>query len=72
MSYSNKKRFVAGAVCPRCAAMDKLVVYHEEEKDFRECVNCGFKEEMLFKSQPRELDTRVNKTDIETVKIMKN
>jgi uncharacterized metal-binding protein (TIGR02443 family) len=63
MAYSNKRRFVAGAVCPRCSEMDKLVVYTENGKDFRECVACGYKDEMRFKPMPRELDTRVNQDD---------
>jgi uncharacterized metal-binding protein (TIGR02443 family) len=65
MAYSQKKRFVAGAVCPRCSAMDKLVVYNEEGKDFRACVSCGFKEEMHFKPATREIETRVNTSDDE-------
>lgn len=40
--------------------MDKLMMYKEEGKDFRECVSCGFKDEMRFKQQARELETRVN------------
>ena len=63
MAYSRKRRFVAGAVCPRCSEMDKLVVYSEDGKDFRECVACGYKDEMRFKPVPRELETRVNLTD---------
>ena len=55
-----KKRFIAGAICPRCSEMDKLVMYREDEKDFRECVSCGFNDEMRFKQNTRELDTRVN------------
>lgn len=60
MAYSEKRRFVAGAVCPRCSEMDKLVVYRAAEKDFRECVSCGFKEEMHFQPVTQELETRVN------------
>lgn len=63
MTYSSKRRFVAGAVCPRCSEMDKLVVYSEEGKDYRECVACGFKDEMRFKFATRELETRVNLTE---------
>jgi uncharacterized protein len=75
MSFSQKRRFVAGAVCPRCSEMDKLVVYNEDGKDFRECVACGYKDEMRFKSAAKELETRVNQTEaeknqIETVKII--
>ncbi len=63
MVYSNKRRFVAGAVCPRCSEMDKLVVYSEDGKDYRECVACGYKDEMHFKPAARELETRVNQTE---------
>lgn len=65
MAYSTTRRFVAGAVCPRCSEMDKLVVYNESGKDYRECVACGYKEEMHFKSVTRELETRVNQTEEE-------
>ena len=58
-----KKRFIAGAVCPRCSLMDKLVMYKEGEKEFRECVSCGYKDEMRFKQNARELETRVNVTE---------
>jgi uncharacterized metal-binding protein (TIGR02443 family) len=60
MAYSQKRRFVAGEVCPRCSEMDKMVVYNEAGKDYRECVSCGYKEEMHFKPAARELETRVN------------
>ncbi|WP_331344131.1 YheV family putative zinc ribbon protein [Cellvibrio sp. UBA7661] len=63
MAYSTKRRFVAGAVCPRCSEMDKLVVFNEDGKDYRECVACGYKEEMRFKPAARELETRVNQTE---------
>jgi uncharacterized protein len=62
MAYSTTRRFVAGAVCPRCSEMDKLVVYNDGGKDYRECVACGYKEEMHFKPVARELETRVNQT----------
>ncbi len=63
MVYSTTRRFVAGAVCPRCSEMDKLVVYNDGGKDYRECVACGYKEEMHFKPVARELETRVNQTE---------
>lgn len=63
MAYSTTRRFVAGAVCPRCAEMDKLVVFNEGGKDYRECIACGYKEEMHFKPVARELETRVNQTE---------
>jgi uncharacterized protein len=62
MAFNGKKRFIAGAVCPKCSEMDKLVVYNKDGQDYRECVSCGFSDEMHFKSQAKELETRVNKT----------
>ncbi len=56
------KRFIAGAVCPKCGAMDRVVMYVEGDKQFRECVNCGFRDEMRLSHPGQELDTRVNRT----------
>lgn len=58
-----KKRFVAGAICPRCKEMDKLMMYKVDGIDVRECVACNFKDEMRFKPALRELETRVNITE---------
>ncbi len=56
------KRFIAGAVCPSCSEMDKIVVYKEDDGEIRECISCGFKDAIHFNQQVRELETRVNKT----------
>ena len=65
MVFSTKKRFIAGVVCPKCYAMDKLQAFSEEGLDYRECVSCGFKDQMRLASSPREIETRVNTTDEE-------
>lgn len=58
---ASPKRFIAGAVCPRCAEMDKIVMYTNDEGQFRECVACGYTDKQ---GEPEvaaaELDTRVN------------
>jgi len=54
------KRFIAGAVCPRCSEMDKLVTYTNDEGSFKECVSCGFEEKQLVQVEQNEMDTRVN------------
>lgn len=37
------KRFIAGAVCPACGAMDSIRMFRSEtQRDYRECVDCGF------------------------------
>lgn len=35
-------RFIAGAVCPQCRAMDRLVVETVAGRDQRRCVSCGY------------------------------
>ena len=57
---TSKKRFIAGAVCPRCGEMDKLVSYSTEQDTFKECVACGYEEKQAVQIELDELDTRVN------------
>ncbi|WP_036190717.1 YheV family putative zinc ribbon protein [Marinobacterium lacunae] len=56
------KRFIAGAVCPRCAQMDCVRMYRDEEREYRECVKCGFEDSLRLdgRPDPEELQTRVN------------
>lgn len=56
-----QRRFIAGAVCPRCSVMDKVVMYDDSEgRRVRECVSCGFRDALNEHGQPIELATRVN------------
>ncbi|MRI33347.1 hypothetical protein EOPP23_10160 [Endozoicomonas sp. OPT23] len=41
-----KKQFIAGVVCPSCGAQDTIQMYTIDEEQFRECVDCGFSDEM--------------------------
>ena len=65
MQDSSRRRFIAGAVCPRCALMDKIVV--DLDTDQRVCVSCGFSEARPglpgedAKHKPAELLTRVSR-----------
>ena len=55
-----KKRFIAGAVCPRCSEMDKIVMYTDDGGvQTKECVACGFSENIKDLEQQQELVTRV-------------
>ncbi len=56
------KRFVAGAVCPRCGELDKLRTWRDEVKEYRECVQCQYLDAMRLdgRNDPEELETRVN------------
>ncbi|MCS5587534.1 MAG: YheV family putative metal-binding protein [Porticoccaceae bacterium] len=62
MTFSTKKRFIAGVVCPKCSQIDKIRAFSEDDIDYRECVSCGFKDQIRIASAPREIDTRVNKS----------
>lgn len=56
-----QRRFIAGAVCPKCAEQDKTVMYRvSDNEQVRECVRCGFKESIFDDASPEELTTRVN------------
>ncbi len=76
-----RRRFIAGAVCPRCGEMDKIVVDMDSEQ--RECVACGFSEGRPGEGRPgdpassTELPTRVSRaaarrveTEAEPVKLI--
>lgn len=62
------KRFIAGAVCPRCSEMDKLRAWRDDELEiqYRECVNCGYTDQQSTKiqMQPEEIATRVNQSHL--------
>lgn len=75
---STPKRFIAGAVCPRCAAMDRLRTWEQHGIRYRDCVACDFFEQLpIEEAGVEELVTRVNRTreeqkrsDVQTVKIL--
>lgn len=61
------KRFVAGAVCPRCGALDSIRVYRNEIREYRECVRCDYVDGQNLDGsslQPEELATRVNQPPV--------
>ncbi|PHM74543.1 YheV family putative zinc ribbon protein [Xenorhabdus kozodoii] len=37
----SRKRFIAGAVCPKCQSQDTLAMWQENKVDVVECVHCG-------------------------------
>ncbi|USD37925.1 MULTISPECIES: YheV family putative zinc ribbon protein [Ferrimonas] len=41
MGSNRKKRFIAGATCPQCHAMDSIMLYLEQNVEVMECVECG-------------------------------
>lgn len=60
MTVKPHRRFIAGAVCPRCGKMDKIVV--DMETRTRECIDCGFSEgRPADNTSTVELPTRVSR-----------
>lgn len=39
-----KKRFIAGAACPECEAVDRIVMMTTEDDEWIECVECDYTE----------------------------
>jgi len=44
-----KKRFIAGAVCPKCKAQDTIALTKENDVEKATCVSCG---EQMTQSEP--------------------
>tara|TARA_B100000768_G_C11200432_1_gene341516 strand:+ start:348 stop:602 length:255 start_codon:yes stop_codon:yes gene_type:complete len=59
-----KKRFIAGAICPQCRKRDKVFVYYEADEKWRACSSCDFNEpfDQSDNGQPEEIATRVNQS----------
>jgi hypothetical protein len=73
------KRFVAGAVCPRCGQLDTIRVYRNEIREYRECVRCDYVDGQNLDGTPEaeELETRVTKKvepkpAVQTIKFVAN
>ena len=55
------KRFVAGAVCPNCQALDRIVIESvSDDTTQKRCVECGFAE-----AQPTNRGSSLPKTRLE-------
>lgn len=44
MQQKEIARFIAGAVCPACHKLDKILLTKEATKRSIRCVNCGYSE----------------------------
>jgi len=76
-----RKRFIAGAVCPQCSELDRIVVEFardsssEEELNRRRCVACGFVDEFSSvdgapaRGVPKGRPERPASEDVDSVKV---
>lgn len=58
-----RKRFIAGAKCPKCHVDDRIVLYQETNVSWIECVACGLKQR-----EPDNPEDNMNKQKEITVK----
>ncbi|MFC0336814.1 hypothetical protein SAMN05421848_2953 [Kushneria avicenniae] len=78
MNQQTPKRFIAGAICPRCNAMDRIRSWESNGTRYRECISCDFFEQLPMTEESLDpLDTRVAKSrpepegnDFQPVKII--
>lgn len=56
-----QRRFIAGAVCPRCGELDKIVIVIGDDSQKRECIQCGFSDDQPELPQTEEPKTRVSR-----------
>ena len=47
MSSRLKKRFIAGAKCPKCGASDSIMLFLENDVEQIECVECHHKQSQV-------------------------
>lgn len=45
MINMTRKRFVAGAKCPKCHSQDSIVLFKENGIETVECVECDYREQ---------------------------
>ena len=59
------RRFIAGAICPECGALDRIVLYdHPQEGPVRECIECGFLDKQPEFKAPELVQTRLSTAEV--------
>ncbi len=56
-----KRRFIAGAVCPQCQAVDRIAIEGVDDNRVRLCVACGFRETMTALPEDRATGGRFDR-----------
>ncbi|AZG34950.1 DNA-binding protein [Shewanella sp. Actino-trap-3] len=49
-----KKRFVAGAKCPKCSAKDSILLFKENGIETIECTECDYREQQTDVKAPQK------------------
>ena len=62
----SRPRFIAGAICPSCAEMDRLQVFEADGEQRRRCVACGHEDDLsttASQAPTNRLDGGLKKAD---------
>lgn len=49
-----KRRFIAGAKCPRCQTQDSIVMLTSSDDEWIECIDCDYSEQRPTHIEPVE------------------
>ncbi|WP_037385504.1 YheV family putative zinc ribbon protein [Serratia sp. DD3] len=52
---TTRKRFIAGAICPSCNAMDTLAIWREDQVEVVECAKCGHHQRQTSQMEEKPL-----------------
>lgn len=66
----SRRRFIAGAVCPQCGEMDRLIL--ESDGSRRRCVACDYSDSLdsASSSEPKtRLDGGLKKSAVESTEV---
>lgn len=66
MSEKSKIRFIAGAVCPECKALDSIMLFWQDNIEKLECVKCGYND-----SQPDENVKQASRSQEQVIGVFK-
>lgn len=47
-----KKRFIAGAKCPKCQSQDSIIILTTQDNEWIECVECEYSEQRPTEVEP--------------------
>ncbi len=67
MAKKLNRYFIAGAVCPQCGVMDRIVVY-TDSKDI-ECIACNYTDNLNTSSPNNPSDNKKEQNGVQVIKI---
>ena len=66
-----QKRFIAGATCPKCQLLDKIVVYQIDGTEYCECVRCFHQQQQAVDPKPMRAQVATREQIIRVIRPVK-